>query len=137
MATITGVIGDVILTGGTIPTLDTDLYVHRWSATVEGDLLPGDTFTNTDNLSRVIRGMYDLKGTFEAQLAREATINLLLFDMLTPNAAPTTVFNLVTTTGKNWTFTGIIGEVVITHSKPEVTTVVVSYESSGAVTIDQ
>ena len=131
--TITGVLGAVTVTGG--PTIDTDISVFNWTATIASDILDASAFDSTHNCEIPVRGMYDLKGSFDALVYRVATLNLILFDMLTVNCVPASAFTLVTTTGKNWGFTGIIGEVTIDHVKADTTKLRATFESSGAVVV--
>ena len=117
----------------------TDIDFFEWHATFDGSLTDDSNFSDATNFRTYLGTMHDLKGTAVGRMIRLTSLsnaNPVLYDAATQNAsAPTADFTLTTESGSTYTFDGIISSVKTTVIKTGVVGVIVTFESSGDITV--
>lgn len=108
-------------------------FIRRWDAEIAGELFDATTWENQTNHPESIRGLHDLKGSCEAIFDGDATP--VLTHMQTEDAVATAGFALyMIGSTRGYTFAGFLSNIDITVEKRGQAIVVMSFESSGAIT---
>ncbi len=130
MAKLTGATGSI-----TIPDAagGQDHLVTAWRGNLTREIHDGTTFDDAGNARRKIGGAYHITGSCDAWL--DDTDPPLIGTMDDVDGAPTTGFILTATTGRTYTFDGIISDIAPSVEKVGQARVTITFESSGDVVI--
>lgn len=135
MAYTSGVKGLCTVPGAALGSANIDPVglVRRWDAEISAELHDATTFENQTNHPETIRGLYDVKGTCEAIF--DGANKLDFTNLQTIDQGPTAAFALyLIASTHGYTFAGIISIADITVERRGQALVVLSFESSGAIT---
>lgn len=135
MATMTGVDGNCTLAESGAPTIN----IYEWSCDLTRAAIPDDNFADSNNGRQFIGGQARLTGTARGTMQAGATTAPTLGGMATSADAPTAAFYLECddTNNKNYKFAALIRSINVVVAKADRVTVDVSFESSGAVAVNE
>lgn len=115
-------------------------FFRQWRASIEGELFEATTWENQTNHPESIRGLHDLKGSGIAIFDGDATP--VLTHMQTEDADAVANFELHLIKAVNpsnftgYGFSGLLSIIDVTVEKRGQAIVVMSFESSGAISTD-
>ena len=127
MGAISGVTGTIAIPAGMGAA--SALVVVSWRATITRDIFDITSFANAFNAKESMAGMYDLKGTCEGFLGSAATLYATTA-FTTADQAPVTGFVLTASTGRTFTFDGLISKFSPTVDKRGMNRFSLDFESS-------
>lgn len=131
MATLSGCAGSVTLGEGP------DINIYEWSADVRRDVFDDSDFGSATNARSKVGGMADLAGTCRGRCKTDTQPGI--GSMATEHKAATAGFYLEAdgANNKNYKFSGLLSNVTVNVTKTGIIDVSASFESSGAVSVDQ
>lgn len=128
MAVHTGVLGSIASAGAELTGFD----LFKWSLSIDREALDVSSWSNATNARDFVGGMYGGTGSFEGFLIAATAATLPPIDTENDTGS---AFTLIATTGREYTFTGIITNMSPAAEKQGLTTVSGTFTVNGAITI--
>jgi hypothetical protein len=127
MATVTGVLGGI-----TLPENTGAFHLNKWVLNTDREIHDISSWINATNAREKIGGMYEGNGSFEGFLS--SGVAAVLTQMETENSAGGE-FVCTATTGRTYTFDGIISNYTFGSEKVGLNTISGTFVLNGAIVI--